>query len=234
MWLYRVTENWLKGRRFYRWLNTEPVPVASDEERAEWAQYLACDKDARVNTGEVTELLLRELKYLIDTKTKLIKGTDDKASMQVTILGGGLGIISIVGATQSAMVLAGNPLILGLAALLIVAGAILDLGCLARGFRYTSQLPRIDVYNSPAILDSRRMLGRVGTSIVEGYLVYSNALTALTARKSRLLKVATITLSLGVLLLVSNAAWADTHAQKPNSNANCRFSSESINCILSP
>jgi hypothetical protein len=210
------------------------VPLAGDEERAFWAQYLATARDTQINTTEVTELLLREVKYLIDTKIDLIKGTDGKAALAVTVLGGGIGVISVLGATQSAMVLSGNPVLLGFAVVFVVVGVVFDLICLARGYRYTSHMPRIDVYNSQVVLDNRHMQGRVGTSLVEGYLEYSNELTALSARKSSLLKTATILLSLGVLCFTVNGALASIHPGRPGSNADCTFSRATIDCIIRP
>jgi hypothetical protein len=195
---------------------------------------LTQDEDAQIHTATVSEILLREVKYVVDSKIDLIKGTDGKAAMQVTILGGGLGILSVLGATRSEIVTAGNPALLGVATFLIVLAAALDLGCLARGYRYTSHLPNIEVYNSREILDNRQMAGRVGSSIVEGYVVYSNELTALNARKSRLLKVATFVVIAGILLLVLNAAWADMHPIQGKSDAACHFSAATINCILEP
>jgi hypothetical protein len=221
---------WLSAVR--RWFNVEPVPVASDAERADWAHYLKTDKDAQVNATEVTDLLLREVRYLIDTKIDLIKGTDGKAAMAVTVLGGGVGVVSILGATQSALVLASKPWLLGPALLLVVLGVVLDLSCLARGYRYTSHMPRIDVYNSQAVLDDALMAGHVSTSIVEGYLTYSNELTALSARKSRLLEVATILLICGVFLFTINAVWANTHVARASDKADCRFATTSISCII--
>lgn len=146
--------------RLYRsvrdWLDAEPPGLADEALRQEWAQYLATAPDTQIDHSDVTELLLREVRYLIDSKIDLIKSSDSKAAMQVTVLGGGLGVLSILGASDSAMITAGVPWLLALAAVFILAGATLDLVCLARGYRYTSHMPRIDVYNSQACLTIAR------------------------------------------------------------------------------
>jgi hypothetical protein len=229
-----MTRRWASQTTVYRWFNPEPAPVANEGERAYWAWYLGSAKDAQIHTATVAEILLREVKYVVDSKIDLIKSTDGKAATQVTILGGGLGILSILGATRSEMVTAGNPWLLGLATTLIILAAAVDLGCLASGYRYTSGMPTFEIYNSRAVLDNRQMAGRVGSAIVERYVLYSNALTALNARKSRLLKVATYVVIAGVVLLVLNAAWTDMHPSKQKSDAACHFSARTINCILEP
>jgi hypothetical protein len=232
--VYDAFVRWVTGLRAYRWFNPKPAPVRDRIERLYWAVYLGSDPDAQIQTASVTEILLREIKYVVDSKIDLIKSTDAKAAMEVTVLGGGLGILSVLGATRSAMVTEGNPWLLGGATLLIVAAAALALGCLARGYRYTSYLPDLEIYNTRDILDDRKMAGPVGSSIIEGYILYSNALTAVNARKARLLKVATIVVVFGILCLIGNAAWADMHSIKPKSDAACHFSTQTINCILEP
>ncbi len=222
--------------RLYRsvrdWLDAEPPALADEALRREWAQYLATAPDTQIDHSDVTELLLREVRYLIDSKIDLIKSSDSKAAMQVTVLGGGLGVLSILGASDSVMISAGVSWLLALAAVFILAGAVLDLVCLARGYRYTSHMPRIDVYNSQAVLNNRQMLPRVATSLIEGYVTYSNDLTAVNSQKSRLLKSATIALVVGVMLLVINATWAETHPAHTKSDADCRFSGNAVHCIL--
>jgi hypothetical protein len=131
--------------------------------------------------------------------------------LAITVLGGGLGILSVLGASDSVIITAGIPWLLALAALFILGGAVLDLVCLARGYRYTSHMPRIDVYNSQTVLNNPNMRPRVATSLIEGYVTYSNDLTAVNSQKSRLLKSATVALVAGVILLVANAAWAEIH-----------------------
>ncbi|MGA8574949.1 MAG: hypothetical protein WB609_04580 [Candidatus Cybelea sp.] len=214
------------------WLNDTPPDVADEALRTDWAEYLTTAADTQINDPRVTELLLREVRYLIDSKIDLIKSSDSKAAMQVTVLGGGLGVLSILGASESVMIAAGIPWLLGPAVFLVVLGAFLDLVCLARGYRYTAHMPRIDVYNSPAVLAKPHMQARVATSLIEGYVTYSNDLTAVNSQKSRLLKAATISLVAGVVFLILNAAWADTRPLRQESTANCRFSGSLIRCIL--
>jgi hypothetical protein len=216
----------------WEWINDKPPAIADEALRDSWAQYLDRSGDARINSPEVTELLLREVRYQIDSKIDLIKSSDSKAAMQVTVLGGGLGLLSILGASESIMITSGAPWLLAVAAFFVLAGAVLDLVCLARGYRYTAIMPRIDVYNSQPVLNDPQMQPRVGTSLIEGYVIYSNGLTAVNSRKSRLLKAATVSLVLGIVLLVFNAAWAETHASRAKSAADCRFSEASIHCIM--
>ena len=225
---------WIQRQKLYHWFNPPAVPIADQKEREQWAQYLETSPDTQIDSPEVGELLLREVKYLIDSKIDLIKTTDTKASTQVTIIGGGLGILSVLGASQSVMITSGVPWLLVLATFLVVLGAGLDLACLARGYRYTSKMPRIDIYNSQAVLRRVSMQGRVATAMIEGYIDYSGELTVINLRKSRLLKLASGVLVGGILCLVINAGWADAHVTKSTSHAACRFSWTSIHCILVP
>jgi hypothetical protein len=210
-----------------RWLNEDAPPLADQVLRDSWAHYLDTSKDTQINTPVVTELLLREARYHIDSKIDLIKGTDTKAAMLVTVFGGGLGVLSILGASDAVMVTAGLHWLLIPALALILFGAAIDLVCLLRGYRYTESMPRIDVYNSQSVLSKSRMQARVATSLIEGYAVYSHQLTALIVRKTRLLRVASVSLVAGVGLLVANAAWAGLHPPPP---ADCHRSAPGLHC----
>jgi len=220
------------ARFIVAWLNYLPLPLADANSRTEWVQYLETSADAQIDCPEVAEFLLREVRYLIDSKIALIKDSDTKATLQVTIFGGGLGLLSILGASESAMITGGVRWLLVTAVALIFTGAIADLVCLMRGYRYTSEMPRTDVYNSPGILGNPKMQARVASSLLEGYSEYSHNLTAVSARKSRLVKVATVCLVLGVVFLLINAFWAQSH-RSPRS-ADCHFSTAGFHCILQP
>lgn len=213
------------------WLNYPPPPLADDNSRTAWLQYLETNADAQIDSPEVAELLLREARYLIDSKIALIKDSDTKAALQVTIFGG-LGLLSILGASESAMITGGAEWLLVTAVALMFTGAIADLVCLMRGYRYTSEMPRIDVYNSPGVLGSPKMQARVTSSLIEGYVEYSHSLTAVSARKSRLFRVATVCFVLGVAFLLVNAFWAQSHPS-PRS-ADCHASTGGFHCILRP
>ena len=97
------------------------------------------------------------------------------------------------------MLTSGVPWLLAVATFLIVLGASLDMACLARGYRYTSKMPRIDIYNSQAVLRRVSVQGRVATAMIEGYIDYSGELTVINLRKSRLLKLASGALVGGIL-----------------------------------
>lgn len=215
----------------WKWIVVPSKPLAEDPVRAQWATYLQTDPDAQVDTSEVIELLLREVKYTVDSKLATIRATEGKAIAQVGLLGGGLGIISVIGASQSSLEITGNILLLGLACAALLIAAASDAACISRG--HTELLPQLDIFNAQAIVSDRRMNARVGMSISEGYSVYSNDLTALSMSKGRLLRVATYSLVVGVFLLVANGVWVDTHqspGQHPLAAARCRISGATIVC----
>lgn len=228
-----TVRNTIRAIRFAAdWLNFSPPPLADEAARADWVTYLETNADAQIDSPEVAELLLREVRYLVDAKVALIKDTDTKASLQVTIFGGGLGVLSVLGASQSVTIAAGAQWLLILAVALILLGAIADLVCLMRGYRYTSEMPRTDVYNSQGVLGNPKMQARVASSLIEGYIEYSHNLTAVSVRKSRLLQVATVCFVLGVMFLLTNAIWAQSHPAWRT--VDCRFSTGAARCYTPP
>lgn len=207
-----------------------PRRVSTDAERAVWANYLQNDPDAKIGTTRVTELLLREAKYLIDSRTAAIRATERKAASQVAILGGGLGIVSVLGVTQTAFAISGSGWVVILALVLLVIAALFDLACIALPAR---DLPHIDIFNSRDIVGDSQMEGPVGSSMVEGYLMYAGELFSLSRGKTNLQIIATVVFGLGVIILASNLVWADTHPHLISGaleSANCRFTDHTVTC----
>jgi hypothetical protein len=213
----------------WNWLYPGPKELATDEMRAEWSDYLLKSPDAQVGISKVTELLLREVKYSIDIKIATIRSTEGKAAAQVAVLGGGLGIVSILGAAQTTFAIVGNVWLFLSACVCLVVAATIDVFCIASG--YTEKLPHLDIFNSLAVVSNAQMKGRVGMSLAEGYLDYDSELLAFSLSKARLLKVATAALVAGVFILAANAGWADLHpSAKASTEAKCRFTIDSAVC----
>jgi hypothetical protein len=211
------------------WLYPRPKDLATDEMRAEWSEYLQNSPDAQVAISKVTELLLREVKYSIDIKIATIRATEGKAAAQVAVLGGGLGIVSILGAAQTTFAITGNVWLFLSACICLVVAATIDVFCIASG--YTERLPHLDIFNSLAVVTNPQMKGRVGMSLAEGYLDYDSELLAFSLSKARLLRLATTALVAGVFILALNAGWADLHpAAQSSTNAKCRLTTNTIVC----
>jgi hypothetical protein len=214
---------------FWKWLTPQPKQLASDQIRAEWFEYLRDSPEAEVESAQVTELLLREVKYSIDVKIATIRATEGKAAAQVAVLGGGLGIVSILGVAQSSFNITGNLWLFIAACVFLLIAAAIDVLCIAAG--YTEKLPHLDIFNSLGIVRSSAMKGRVGMSLTEGYLDYDSELLAFSLNKARLLKTATAALLAGVFVLAGNAGWADLYRKaEPAAQATCQLNSNKINC----
>jgi hypothetical protein len=102
-----------------RWFQIKPPASSSDETRTEWSDYLKLNPEASdVNDSTTTDFLITETKYLIMNKIDCIKSIESKASSQASIVGGGLGFLSILGGVQP-------QLISGKLSLFIISGGIL-------------------------------------------------------------------------------------------------------------
>jgi len=198
--------------RLWQWLFPLQQDQPSDKVRLAQTRYLQDKPEVRVNSADVADLLLQEAKYLADSKVAVIRATEGKAASQVAVLGGGLGILTVLGPSRAAPFLAGNVGVLVSAAVALAISAIADTACIVYGSMEAMPMP--DVYNTVAILNDSRMKGRVGMAVAEGYFRYCRRLTAFAISKARLLGIATSCLVAGVLLLVGNSIWVVTHQPK--------------------
>lgn len=160
---------------------------------------------------ELAASLLPEVRYLVDARAEHVRGLDAKATVQVAVLGGGLVILSSLGAAEPALTKSGTAWLLLPAVVLMLLGAIAALLSLMRGQRRTSVVPFVD---ESAAADS--LLAR--------YWECSYDLAVVAERKSRLLQVATACFIAGVAFLSINTLWAQAHAApRPGDcrSANC-------------
>ena len=160
--------------------------------------------------GTTSEFLLAEAKFVVEKKIDSIKAIESKASAQLCIVGIGLGLFSIFGASQTQVVAGFVPVIVGGAAVLIVA-IVLDLLCVSTGL--VDDLPQLDTYNTHLIVRDKTIKARVSLSLTESYLELASDLTALGRTKGRMQRAATIAVMLGVVALTLNYGWAALHRE---------------------
>jgi hypothetical protein len=205
------------------------VDLASDDVRHQWFEYFTHDpKMVWIRDSTVADLLLAEAKYVIGQRLDTIKTLEGKAATQLGIVGSGIGLLSVFGATQSAPALAHPAEILAAAAFLLLSIAC-NLTCISIG--RTDVLPSLDVYNSEELVKSAEMKGRVSTSLTEGYLDLSNDLLRDSRTKGRLQQIATVCFLGGVLVLALNYVLVALHPQVPSANAiHCESSTRGVDC----
>ena len=131
-----------------RWLLVQPTALADDAFRQKWYTYLRTDPLIRtIRDSTTADFLLSESKYLVLSKIDAIKSTEAKANAQLSIVGGGIGLLSVFGANQSS-ILPGSISIVIVAAVLLFVSIGFNVVCITIG--RTDVLPGIDVYNSEA------------------------------------------------------------------------------------
>jgi len=218
------------GPQLYRWLSVPKTPLSSDADRAQWYDYLRTDpKMKTIRDSTTADFLLAEAKYLVAQKIDAIKTTEGKASAQLGIVGGGIGLISIFGGSQP-VVTSGRTSFIIVGAFLLLGSIGFNVLCIALG--RTDVLPAIDVYNSEDIARRPEMKPRISTSLTEGYADYSSDLGALSRTKGRLQKVATVSFMAGALALGLNYVVVAVHPPGPPKTAviRCDGAPGSVTC----
>jgi hypothetical protein len=196
-----------------QWLWYRPLPLATEEAREEWYQYLRTDVDMRlVRDSTTADFLLAESKYLVAQKIDAIKTSEAKAAAQLGIVGGGIGLLAIFGPAQSTN-LPGLTTALICGAVMLFLSIAVNLLCISLG--RTDVLPSIDVYNLEKTARLPEMKARISVSLTEGYVDYSSELTGASRTKGRLQKIASFFFVLGVLSLAINYGIKAAHQGPP-------------------
>ncbi len=213
----------------YRWIAVKPQALSDDKLRAEWYEYLRTDpRIRRIRDSTISDFLLAEAKYLVAGKLDSIKNSELKASSQLAIVGGGVGLLSVFGANQAPIIHGLKDLII-FGACLLLGSIIVNVICIAIGS--TDALPNIDVYNSEEVNAMAELKARISVSLTEGYLDYATELGALSRRKGRLQKVATYGFMGGVICLVVNYGVAALNQPQPAPHEyRCDAGNKTITC----
>jgi hypothetical protein len=197
------------------WFNVAPEKLSNDPERESFFQYFSTDPEFFAFSDATTsDWLLGEAKSLCAQKIDAIKAYEAKATTQFSIVGSGIGVLTVVGGADLHRI-PGQLWLVAVSAFLLFCSLAANIVCITRG--RIDALPYVDVYNYFKTLRDPRMKARAQYSLIEGYVTVSNDLAATCLRKQRMLAVATTAFVLGLAVVVGNyfGAAADQKPPEP-------------------
>jgi hypothetical protein len=198
--------------------------LADDALREQWYLYIATDPDmSSIVDSTTAEFLLSEAKALVAQKRDAIKNYEGKAASYLALVGGGVGVFSLLAGTDLHPIV-GSPTLLISGAVALLGSLVLDVICIAisnakRAADGASgsqdESPWLDVFNYAKTVAEPRAKGRIAYSLTEGFLEVANRLSSVIDQKRRVFVLATIAFVIGLVLIALNVFVALLNPNRP-------------------
>jgi hypothetical protein len=210
------------------WRLPQVRPVADDAKRHE--RFIRLRDDYRgIRDDSVTSLLLTEAKELLQNKQDGIKAIEAKASAEIGLVAGSIGLLSVVGPKTGELAFPTFWFFVGIS-FLFLSIAINLFAIWPTRYGFSS----LDAYNDTDIVKFAAMKARIQLELTEGLLVNARRQEHTAGRKSRAFGVGTALLLLGILALFVNYGQiiARPSAKKVLYHASCAPRQGRIECSV--